>query len=201
MTGEKNPNYGKERPFEHRINLKQGTALAKHEKRKISDEIILEIREKYQNDKITMTKLAETYEISRQYVSDIINKKVLMLEEIKDKTLLEESLNKVINNEKKDEEFLKKYNMTQKEYGHIKTNISKRKTTPLMMLNILKYKIDNPTKVACTIRSHFINQDPNITIDMVKNYMNGKIKLYEFEFPIGTYTWEDYNKMIDLILY
>jgi hypothetical protein len=43
-----------------------------------------------------------------------------------------------------------------------------------MMLNILKYKLDNPSKLGCTIRSHFVDQDPNINIDMVKNYANGK---------------------------
>jgi hypothetical protein len=45
------------------------------------------------------------------------------------------------------------------------------------------------SRLACTIRSNFIDQDPNITIDMVKNYANGKIKLYKFEFPIGTYSF------------
>lgn len=186
-----------DRSYEHRLNLKLGTSLAKHSNRKVSDETIVEIRDIYRKGDTTYTKLAEQFNLSRQYVTDIINKKVLTMAEINDGENIKINLDKKVENLKAFEAS----GMTPDEYKIMKTCISKRKVPVSTILDIMMMKIETPDIMPSYILEKFKddNENSKLTIDMVKNYAKGNIKLFESEFPIGLYTYEEYKDMCEIL--
>jgi hypothetical protein len=186
-----------ERSYEHRLNLKLGTSLAKHSNRKVSDETILEIRDIYSKGDTTYTKLAEQFNLSRQYITDIVNKKVLTMSEINNGENIKINLDKKVENLKAFEAS----GMTQEEYTKMKTCIAKRKVPPSTILDIMMAKIETPDIRPSCILEIFQddNENSKLTIDMVKNYSKGNIKLFEIEFPIGLYTYEQYKDMCEIL--
>ena len=75
----------------------------------------------------------------------------------------------------------------------MRSAISKRKISALTVLEVMKAKINNPLLTHAQICKIFNNTA--LTMDMVKNYIDGSSKLYEIEFPVSNYTWEEYINM------
>jgi hypothetical protein len=174
-----------QRAIQHRINLKIGTSLAKHDKRKVTDEQILDIRSIYQKGGINIEDLANKYGISRQYASDIIKARVLTLEEINDRSIIKNNLDNEIAKVKPD-------NIDPKEYAKMRTSMGKRKISSQIMIDIMKYKFENVALLPGQILNNF-KDVPNLTLAMVKNYVKGNAPIFEFEFPINNYTWSEYS--------
>lgn len=181
MKGEKNPNFGKERSFEHSLGIKKGTLLNKHSKRKVTDEQILSIREKYSKG-AKVTALAKEYNVCHQYMSKIVNKEVLTLEEINDEENIRNILTTTIQSSSGN--------------GKEKNVISRRKASAEVIMEIMHYKHTNPTKMPKEILEHFSKKCNVLTIDMVKNYIAGKALLFESEFPLNGISYTEYINIV-----
>ena len=74
MKGEGNPFFGKTHLEETKQKIKESSYLNKMLKggKKLTIEIVREIREKYEKDNITITALAKEYNISRNYCSGLL---------------------------------------------------------------------------------------------------------------------------------
>lgn len=176
--------------YNHRLNLKYGCAKSKHNARTVSDEQIEQIRLLGLSGK-TKTEIAEEFNLSRQYISDIISKKVLTLEELEQGDTVKTNLDKKIN----DREELKKTNMSLKEWGIMKSALAKRKVQPITILQVMELKINNNDMLLTHILETIKKNDVNLTMDMVKNYTKGKINMFSPEFPIQNYSWDDFISM------
>lgn len=182
-------NDDKEMSYNHRLNIKYATSKAKHEKRKVSDEQIHAIRKRHVLGE-TMTKIADDLGLSRQYVSDIVHKHVLTLDEIESDQLKETLDSKINTNIAKSV-----CDMDAKEWGIMKSAMAKRKVQPLTMLKVMEIKLKESDRTPSEILTLIKKEDPNITIDMVKNYIKGKVCLFKPEFPIQNYSWDSYVDM------
>lgn len=176
--GLKNPNYGK------KLNNKHSTNIAKSmygKNRVLTDDDIDEIFELYDNKKYKRKNIAELYNVSRQTIDDVINKKIVKLVEIA------ENMDSYVEEKKQEKEEIKsKYdNMTDKEIINAKnkqTSISKRTLTIDQMIEILKLKGTMPsTKVKNSV-SFKNKKGDDISETIVKNLWSGKTVIFEEEF-------------------
>lgn len=174
--------------YETRLKLKVGTAIAKHKNRKVTDDQIIEIRNIHMQGE-TFTNIAHKFGLSRQYVTAIVNKKVLTLEELQDGDIVKANLDELV----KKQEIDKNLTISKKDVGVMRSGISKRKVPASTVLELMKFKLDNPSITLVQLLNKFKNTA--LTMDMVKNYIGGSSKLYEIEFPVSNYTWEDYTNM------
>lgn len=190
--GEKNPNFGVERSFEHSLGIKVGVALAKHSKRKVTDEQILDIRERHKKgDKVTT--IAKDYGLSHQYISDIVKGKTgRILSEIQNKDAMKENLQRINEKVKLNEE--KKSTLSTQEL-RVQNNVkARRKVKPELILTIMKYKVDNPKLNAPQIHKVF-EATEGLSLAMTKNYVVGKVEMFKDEFPLNNITYEDFVSM------
>jgi hypothetical protein len=187
----------KERTYDHLLNMKIGIVLSVHSKRKVTDEQIIDIRKQHAEGK-TFTEIAESYKLSRQYITNIAKGKIMTLEEINNVDNVIEALNNKIETTNKNIAMQNEHGVDSKTLGTAKTSMAKRKVPTRLILDVMKYKVNNMNTIPSYILRKFKEEDPDtkLTLDMVKNYTGGRIKLYELEFPVDTYTWEDYNEML-----
>lgn len=184
MTGAGNPNFGKERDVDHSTKIALTNVLRLCDKRKVTDEQIDEIFAARASGK-TLDDIADEYKVSRQYISNILKKKILKRSEINMDTLK----NKVIHKKEKQERGL----------DRVKASAIGRRSNPAeTVLAVLQYKKANPkmsfpaiSKESEKLFGKFIN--PN----QVQFYCTGRTKLFDEEFPINGITYETYLSMFD----
>lgn len=75
MKGENNPFYGKKHSEESLNKIREAARTRKSKNYKINLDIAREIRYRYINEKITVTKLAKEYGLSRKYCGELIRGK------------------------------------------------------------------------------------------------------------------------------
>ena len=174
--------------YETRLKMKIGITMAKHKNRKVTDETMIQIRNLYSQGE-TFTNLATRFGLSRQYTTDICKHKVLTLAELQEGDIVKKNLDELVQKQN----INKNLDIPKKVLGVMRSAISKRKISALTVLEVMKAKIDNPLLTHAQICKIFNNTA--ITMDMVKNYIDGSSKLYEIEFPVSNYTWEEYRNM------
>jgi len=195
MKGPGNPNFNKPRSKTHLIHQKQGCTLARIEKvgRKVTDEQILEIRALYASGTKPQA-IADKFKLSRQYATNIAKGKILT----KDELTNEEKIVALLEQKHQVKAEVKAAianGKSSKALGLEKSVKGRRKLPVEVILQIMESKIKNPDQSVRDVLSIYKNQYPAITEWMVKNYHNGKILMFENEFPIATYTWEDFQRM------
>lgn len=176
--------------YNHRLNLKHGTTLAKHSKRKVTDDQIIEMR-KLHEEGMMITTIAQRFGISRQYASDIIHKKMVTMEELGDGAQLQNNLDMKI----KDKDLMEQSKISKMDWGIMKSALAKRKVQPIIILTVMDMKLKNKDMLLTQILKKVKEDDENLTMDMVKNYTKGKINMFELEFPVGDYTWDMFTTM------
>jgi hypothetical protein len=177
--------------YTHRLNLKYSTAVAKHAKRKVNDKDIIDIRNKHKEGS-TITSIAKSYELSRQYVSDIVHGKVLTMEELISGEKIVENLDKDIEQDAYNQTLSTLNNNAR---GLMKSVIARRKVKPITILKVMEMKYQNKDALLTSIFAKLKNEDDNLTMAMVKNYCHGKVSMFEPEFPIAHFTWSEYQKI------
>lgn len=181
--------------YNHRLNIKYSTSVAKHAKRKVSDQDIINIINKH-NEGNTIISIAKTFGLSRQYVSDIIHGKILTMDEILSGDKIIKNLDKAIEDYVYNETLA---GMSNNEKGIMKSAIARRKVKPLTILKVMEMKCNDDNCLLTTILSKIKNDDDNLTMPMLKNYCHGKVSMFEHEFPIAHFTWTEYQKMITIL--
>lgn len=182
MMGDKNPNFGVERPDDHCRNMSAAIRQVKLKSRKITDEQIDEIRLARAGSR-TLADIGKQYGLSTQYVSSIAQGKVLKTTEANDfeKT---EAL-RLASKAKRDR------GPVSKEDAIKKSAISRRKCTPSRIIEIITTRWKNPNMTVADLARQF-----EITYRQADNYVVGLSKLYESEFPIDGVTWDEYTAMM-----
>jgi len=187
-----NPNYGVDRLDEHSKNISKSVLL---KDRKISDEDIDMIIE-FHNNGETHEDIGAVFNISRQYVDNIVNGKV------KKMSYIEENIDKIVeeNWQKKKEIENKNKDMTDDELKLEKnrsTSKSKRKLTVKQMIKILMLKNKGISSTDINNHVDFKTKDGNnISDSIVKNVWSGKTQLYEEEFEGLDISYDEYLKII-----
>ncbi len=189
MKGENHHFFGTTFSDEHRLKQKQSIALKKHETRLVTDEQIIEIRQEYKSGEKIQT-IANKYNLKRQYISDIVHGKMLTKDELQNEELLKISLDKQKKDDIEKKESLK--NNTSMELSVKKSVIARRKINADGIIEVIQYKLLNPTYGPTKILSNFKDKYKHLTIDMVKNYIKGKVAMFEDEFPIENFKWDDF---------
>ena len=180
--------------------LKQRISIAekKHAKRCISDEQILAIRSAYDSGKTTKD-ICEMFNLSRQYISDICHRNVLTREEMCNKELQQKRLEQDTQKENQDKEIKKRTSMTNKDIGIYKTALSKRTCRPETILQIMMEKYKNRSIKPKHVFELYKMSEPTLTIDKVKQYISGKTKLFECEFPIHEISYDTYQDIVKVL--
>lgn len=192
MKGENNPNFGKVRKETHSMGIMVGATKAKHSKRKLTDDQILEIRERHKNGQ-KITAMATEYGVSHQYISDVTRGRVLTLAELDDENLIRQRAEENKAQKKRLEES-KVLNLTQKELC-VKNGAKSRRKVPIeLIVQIMKYKYENQnTKDANDVFKMFKDQNSSLSLAMVKNYVKGKIMIFQEEFPVDGITFQEFD--------
>lgn len=81
-----------------------------------------------------------------------------------------------------------------KEIGNRDRSIKNRKSSPDIILAILNFKKDNPSKSMPTIAEHF-----DIKESTIRGVLNGSTKIHHFEFPINGVTYDDYVALCEAV--
>lgn len=195
MTGTGNPNFQKERPKEHLIHLKQGCTLARIEKigRKVTDEQIQEIRAAYASG----TKphdIAEKYNISRQYATNVAKGKILLKEELSNEELVTSMLEAKHKQKEIVQEAVAK-GKSSKEVGYEHSIKGRRKLPVDLIIHIMRDKYNNRELMPKAATATYQQVNEKVTEAMVKKYFNGDLVMFENEFPVGDCTWEEFTRM------
>jgi len=185
MTGEGNPNFGKERSKEHSQKISQST-FGKH--RTLSDQQILEILEL--KGKETQEKIAEKYNVSRALIYKIHSGKLVPT------SYYQKHLEKKKEPHKKD--WIKSFGYSDEEVNAINGALTKRnlegKTMALIWYygKLSKTKNKYPIKLSAPKLSEYFTEKlgKKVSIDMIKNIWNKKTKLYKFDFE--TFNYQNY---------
>jgi len=181
MKGENNPNFGVERSREHSLKIALGASLAKAEKRLINDDQIDEILKLYE-DKNTMKSIAEKFNVNRTLISDVIHKKYLKISEMTIENMELKKQKKEYNKDFTKNELVSK---------------NKRKISIETIIKIIKYRINNPKKPMTHISKDSEELFGEIaTIDQIKGYCSGRVKLFEKDFINQDMTLEEYENFI-----
>lgn len=176
MTGENNPNYGKIRSETHATKIAMGQKLSEktRARRKVTDAQIVEIRKRYRGGE-KMYEIGECYGVSHQYISNIIQGKLLTREEII-------AQGPSIANSKL--------------YGGESRKACKSK----LMFKVIKYCIDHKDKKFTLIEKESKNLfGEEIKCSRFKHWVYGSVKIPETEFPIEGTTYAEYLQMIEYV--
>lgn len=184
--GPLNPNFGKIRPKEHCEKISKGT-FGKH--RSVPDEIIKEVFN-LKDSGIKQCEVAKKYNIHRSVVFSIWNETLLTTDKYD-----EYKKNQKVNKKEDIENMIKQYypNISVKEMGTMKTNLSKRLLDGKYMVFIWFYgmirdkNVKTPfKKIQSTTLAKYISDKLGngieISNDMIKNIWHNKTKLYKFDF-------------------
>jgi hypothetical protein len=181
MKGINNPNFGVERSRDHSLKIALGASLAKAEKRQLNDDQINEIRKLYE-EKNTMKSISEKFNVKRTLISDIIHKKYLKISEMTIENMDIKKKQKEYNKEFTKNELVSK---------------NKRKINIVTIIKIIKYKINNPKNPMTYMSKNSQQLFGEITsIDQIKGYLSGRVKLFEKDFINQDMTWEEYESFI-----
>ena len=162
--GEKNPNYGKERADDVKEKISTSVSKSRRAKSGLTDEIIRKIRNDL-NSGMKGTEVCIKYDIGRHIPTRIKSGVIVPSDE-----------------EKNQKEIDKNAPAAER------IAITKRKVTPLQVLQVLQYKKnENPKASHKSIGDHF-----NMTESSIKRIFDNKTKLYPSEFPIDGVTYQEY---------
>jgi hypothetical protein len=184
-----NPNYGIDRCEEHSKNISKSMLL---KNRKISDEDIDMIIDLHKSGE-THKDIGSIFDISRQYVDDIVNGKIKKMSYIKENIaeIVEENRQKKI---KTDDKYKNMTNDEIKIEKNRSTSKSKRYLTVEQMIQILKYK----GKVPSTHIKDYIDLGEDISPNIIKNVWSGKTKIFKEEFDNIDMTYEEYLNILSI---
>jgi hypothetical protein len=191
--GIENHRFGKENSIDTKAKASMNISIAR---RSFSDEDIDKIRVLLEEGKMTKGNIAEKMNIHRDNILKIERGLILKTTEY-----TEENIEKIkVKIENKNIKIKEEENLTaeqKKKLQVIRSAISNRKNKPIDFISIIKYKINNPIKSSMEIVEDFTYII--IQSHQVVNILNGKLPLYEMEFPLEDYTFEDYkNLLIDV---
>ncbi len=188
-----NPNYGQERSIEHCVNISLSQINATRNDNLSNERIreIFELKDKIDdnNKKILQQDVAKKYNLHRDTVRKIWQGKILPTD---DKNIIEKIIkNKEIKESNKNISF------------NEKVSNGKRQLEMDEIIEILnwknKNKMDDGKRVSSPNVSKYLTNvfNKNISEDMVKNYWNGRTKLFESHFINTNMTYNQYLEIVN----
>jgi hypothetical protein len=183
MMGEKNPNFGIERTDDHCRNMAVSIQQVKMKTRKLTDDVIDAIRLARVGKNETLASIGAKYGLSMRYVSDIAQGKVFKTTEIDDFAKTE--ARRIASKAKRDNGPVSKEDASQHRA------IGLRKNPVTLIMQVITTRWDNPDMTVADLARQF-----KIKYDQASNYVSGRSKLFESEFPINGVTWAKYKKMM-----
>ena len=194
MTGPSNPNFGKERDVQHSMRIAEAMQQRCIDKgRMVSDEDMVKIRELRPTMKAY--ELAERFGVTRSYIHAITRDKIVPSNEVTPELLQKRHEQKALVE-------ATKARMGAEEYVKMRKTVGKRSVSTDAIVRCLRYKVSTPY-----FRGYFVqaSKDSEIlfgvkfTEAMLKQWMSGKSRLLDVEFPIGDYTRDEYQAFLDTL--
>ena len=192
MIGPLNPNFGKERGVQHSMRIAEATQQRCIDKGcMVSDEDMVKIRELRPTMKAY--ELAERFGVTRSYIHAITRDKIVPSNEVTPELLQKRHEQKALVE-------ATKARMGAEEYVKMRKTVGKRSVSTDAIVRCLRYKVSTPY-----FRGYFVqaSKDSEIlfgvkfTEAMLKQWMSGKSRLLDVEFPIGDYTRDEYQAFLD----
>lgn len=173
MTGENNPNYGVTRSEIHATKIAMGQKLSEktRARRKVTDEQIHEIRDMYKEGK-KMQDIGTLYNVSHQYISNIIQGKLQTKDEII-------ATGPHISNSK------------------LYTTETRQMKKNKLMLKVIQYYHENTNRKFTHIeRDSFDLFGVELKCSKFKHWIYGSVRIPEAHFPIDNVSYEEYLQFL-----
>ena len=189
------PSSKRHRVYKNRLQSdKWKEAIMVKSTRKITDQQIKDIRIALINRTKSHQEIGKDFGVSRGQVSKIDNKELLPTDEM---TLEHYKSHQGTKQANKDlTKTIIDAGYPQDEVNGIKTALRLRKCIPSEIIDIIAYRMENQNKSNEEVATHFKELlGKKVTKDMVYNITSKKTKLYNFEFPVNSTTFDEYESM------
>ena len=144
---------------------------------------------------VPAVELAERFGVTRSYIHAITRDKIVPSNEVTPELLQKRHEQKALVE-------ATKARMGAEEYVKMRKTVGKRSVSTDAIVRCLRYKVSTPY-----FRGYFVqaSKDSEIlfgvkfTEAMLKQWMSGKSRLLDVEFPIGDYTRDEYQAFLDTL--